>query len=126
MAKLSKAAQAMADSMRKAMEGWKPKDWAALNKRMAAEKAGAEAYEWHRAAYIAYLQEHGMTYSDKAGGYQAILTQKTGASYVDYTSLLEELKEEGYDTDDLVSRHTHKRSDTVQFNIKFIPEIKTK
>lgn len=112
---MTKAEKTMVEVMATEMNGWKPIQWATFHRRFAAAETVAKRHALDHDAYKMHMVKAGKVLTDEAGGHYASLSTRKGASYVDYNELLAELREEGYDVEALVARHTKSRPDTVTF-----------
>lgn len=115
---MTKAEKATAAKKAVEMTAWTGKQWAAFHRQYAAQETVGSLHEIDREAYKQYMVNAGLTTTEAAGGHYAMLNQKAGASYVDYTGMLEKLKGMGIDTDALVKEFTKKRADTLAFSFK--------
>lgn len=114
---MTKTEKALAEKMAAEMIEYTKKQWAAFNRTFAASVAVASKLEIQKAAYKLFLESTEDKMLD-AGGHVAQVSVKAGASYVDYAALLEELAEQGIDTNSLVKRHTKRRAETMAFSFK--------
>lgn len=115
---MTKAEKLAAERKATEMVAWSKTQWAAFNRTFAAQETVTSLHAIDREAYKAYMINAGIGVTESAGGHYAVVTKKTGQSYVDYAGMLTELAEMGVDTDALIRKYTKRRANTKAFSFK--------
>lgn len=115
---MTKAEKALALQQAQDMVTWTGKKWATFNRNFAADLTVVARLEINKMAYKAYMEAQSLAITKLCGGHYAQLTEKAGASYVDYAELFAELRTMGIDTDALTAKHTKRRAPTLAFIFK--------
>lgn len=114
---MTKTEKIAAERLATEMDKYNKKQWATFNRLFSSSVAIAAKLEIQKAAYKIYLT----TTTEKmveAGGHTAQVTEKAGASYIDYTAMLVELAEQGINTEELIKRHTKRKPGVIAFSFK--------